>query len=187
MKKTAAILALAASTWLISCGSENENNKAAEEANKETFNNTSMENDAEFAMKAATGGMLEVELGKLAATNASHPRVKQFGEMMVNDHSKANEELKAAAQAKSIALPDVPDADQQKMIEDLRGKTGKDFDKDYMDMMVKDHKDDIDLFEKEAEKGNDADLRAWASAKLPVLREHQRMAEEIQTELKNAK
>lgn len=178
-----------AATWLYSCkdGNENESNKMAEESNKEAFNNTAMENDADFAMKAATGGMMEVELGKVASSNASSPRVKQFGEMMVNDHSKANDELKATAQSKNITLPDMPDNDKQKKIDDLRQKTGKDFDKDYIDMMVKDHRDDISEFEKEAEKGNDADLKSWASNKLPTLREHLRMAEEIQKELKDMK
>lgn len=187
MKKTIILLSVFAAAWLSSCNNENENNKMAEDANKEAFNNTAMENDAEFATKAATGSMMEVELGKIAMTNASLPAVSQFGQTMVTDHSAANEELKGAAQAKGITLPDMPDNDQQKKIEDLRGKKGHDFDKDYIDMMVKDHKDDIDLFEKEAEKGNDADLRAWANAKLPTLREHLRMAESIQNDLKNMK
>ena len=73
------------------------------------------------------------------------------------------------------------------MIDHLREKKGRDFDKDYIDMMVKDHKEDIELFEKEAEKGNDADLKAWANAKLPTLREHLRMAESIQQDIKNMK
>lgn len=187
MKKTVLMLSVCSIAWLCSCNNENANNKAAEKENKEAFNNTAMENDAEFAMKAATGSMMEVELGKIAMTNASLPAVSQFGQTMVNDHSKAHEDLKSAAQAKGITLPDMPDNDQQKMIDDLRGKKGHDFDKDYIDMMVKDHKDDIDLFEKEAEKGNDADLKAWASAMLPTLREHLRIAEGIQNDLKNMK
>jgi len=188
MKKVIVMLSVVSAAWLCSCNNnENENNKMAEDANKEAFNNTAMENDAEFATKAATGGMMEVELGKIAMSNASMPAVSQFGQTMVNDHGKANEELKSTAQAKGITLPDMPDNDKQKMIDDLREKKGHDFDKDYIDMMVKDHKEDIDLFEKEAEKGNDADLKAWANAKLPTLREHLRMAESIQNDLKNMK
>ena len=188
MKKVIVILSVCSAAWLCSCNSnENESNKMAEDANKEAFNNTAMENDAEFATKAASGGMMEVELGKIAMANSSMPSVTQFGQTMVNDHSAANEELKATAQSKNIALPDRPDNDKQKMIDDLREKKGRDFDKDYIDMMVKDHKEDIELFEKEAEKGNDADLKAWANSKLPTLREHLRMAESIQQDINNMK
>ncbi len=95
-----------------------------------------------------------------------------------------NGELASAAQAKNISLPAVPENKLQEKIDNLRKKSGAEFDKDYMDMMVSDHKDDIDLFQREADKGNDADIKAWANSKLAVLQHHLQMAEEIRNELK---
>ncbi|GAA4467429.1 DUF4142 domain-containing protein [Nemorincola caseinilytica] len=167
--------------WLGSC---KDADTPAEEHNEQAFNNTDMERDADFVMKAATASMAEIELGNLAMANGALPEVKQFGQTMVTDHTAANEELRAAAQPKNIALPVAPTDAQLKKAEELRGKTGADFDKDYIDLMVKDHKDVIDAFEKEAEKGNDPDLKTWAGAKLPALRHHLQMAEELQQRLK---
>jgi len=110
--------------------------------------------------------------------------VKEFGRNMVTDHSKANDELKATAQSKNITLPTVPNSKHQKHIDEMKQKKGSDFDKAYIDMMVDDHKDDIDDFQKEADKGNDPDLKAWASNKLPVLQHHLQMAKDIQQSLK---
>jgi len=105
--------------------------------------------------------------------------------MMVDDHTKANNELKTLAGQKSIALPDVMSEKCQNKYYDLDQKKGNDFDREYIDLMVKDHKDDIDKFEKEADKGNDADVKSWASGKLETLRHHLTEAERIQNELKN--
>ena len=90
--------------------------------------------------------------------------------MMVKDHIKANTELKAVAITKNITLPDTLSYKCQKTIADLGLKTGKDFNKAYADLMVSDHKDDIDDFKNEAEKGNDAGLSAWAKNKVPYCR-----------------
>ena len=187
MKKTLLAAALLASVFVLpSCGNdENASNKMAEDQNEQKFDSTDMKRDAEFAMKAASGGMMEVELGNMAAMNGVSPQVKEFGKNMVADHSKANEELKSAAAAKNITLPSVPDADMQKKIDDMKKKTGADFDKAYVDMMVSDHKDDIDLFQKEADKGNDPELKAWAAGKVPVLQHHLMMIEDIQKAMKN--
>lgn len=134
--------------------------------------------DADFAVAAADGGMLEVELGKLAAQKGVSSAVKKLGEMMVKDHTKANDELKAAAKAKDITLPAALSDKCQKKLADLTEKQGADFDKAYADFMVSDHKDDIDDFKKEAEKGNDKDLSAWAKGKVPVLQHHLMVAEQ---------
>jgi len=133
--------------------------------------------DAEFATAAADGGMLEVELGKLAVEKGVDPSIKKLGAMMVKDHSKANDELKAAAATKGIALPSALSDKCQKKLGELTGKTGPDFDKAYADLMVSDHKEDIDLFNKETEKGMDKDLSAWAKGKVPVLQHHLQMSE----------
>ncbi len=140
--------------------------------------------DAEFAVAAADGGMLEVALGNLAEKKGTNAKVKKFGARMVLDHSKANKELQALAATKQITLPAGMSDKCQKMISDLDAKSGKDFDKAYADAMVSDHKDDIDEFKKEAEKGHDPQISAWAKSTLPTLEHHLMMAEDAQKSLK---
>ncbi len=156
----------------------------AENQNDEKFKDNPIKDDAHFAVAAADGGLLEVELAKLAETNASSQVVKDFSKHIVEDHSKANEELKALALSKSISLPDALSEKYQKKVEDLSKKSGAEFDKDYIDLMVSDHKDDIKAFEKEAEKGNDPEIKAFAESKLPTLKHHLQMAEEAEEALK---
>ena len=171
-------------TW-VSCGDgRKDSTEAAEDQNEETVDNKK-EDDAEFAVEAADAGMLEVQLGTLAATKASSPQVKQYAQMMVDDHTKANNELKALAQQKNITLPTTLSNENQRRYDNFNEKTGEDFDKEYVDQMVKDHRDVIDDFEKQAENGNDPELKSWASSKLTALRHHLEEAERIQETLKN--
>jgi putative membrane protein len=140
---------------------------------------------SKFMVKAANGGMMEVELGSLAKDKATNPQVKEFAAMMVTDHSKANEELKSLAGTKNFTLPATMDSDHRDHITELSNKTGNDFDKAYMDMMVNDHKKDIDLFEDITKKENvDADLKAFATKTLPTLKKHHEAAKRIQDALK---
>jgi putative membrane protein len=156
---------------------EKEDSKeAAEDLNEEKFPKSGEDKDAEFAVKAADGGMLEVKLGELAQTKGNSKQVKELGKMLVEDHSKANEELKAFAQAKDISLPTSMSDECQKMYDKIASKDGKDFDQAFTDHMVKDHKKDIDAFKKEAEKGHDPDIRQWASGKVQTLEHHLDMA-----------
>lgn len=141
---------------------------------------TSMAADREFVMEAASGGLMEVALGKLAQSNGASAQVKQFGQMMVTDHSKANTQLKAVAAKKDLTLPATPAEKHQKMIDEMKTKKGADFDKAYVDMMVDDHKEDVSKFEDEAEKGNDADVKEFASKTLPVLKKHLEQIQKIQ-------
>jgi putative membrane protein len=166
---------------LASCSSKPKDDKeVAEDQNEKKLDSTKIEDDTEFAVEAADGGMLEVELGKLAQANGSSEKVKMFGEMMVTDHSKANDELKALAAQKNISLPGALSDKSRKSYEDIAAKKGKDFDDDYTDLMVKDHKKDIDEFKKEAEKGKDPDLKSWAAGKISVLEHHLEMAKKAQ-------
>jgi len=133
--------------------------------------------DHSFVKEAASGGMAEVELGRLAAERASSPEVKQFGQRMVDDHTKANDELKAIAQRKNIALPtDVP-SKHKALQQRLSKLSGAAFDRAYMKEMVKDHHHDVAAFQKESRSGKDPDLKAFASNTLPTLQDHLRMAE----------
>ena len=125
-----------------------------------------------FAADAATGGMLEVELGNLAQQKASNQAVKNFGKMMVDDHTKANENLKTIATQKNIDLPPTITDDQRKDIDKLSKKTRADFDKAYVDMMVDDHKKDIAAFKKAEGDVSDNDLKNFITNTLPTLQKH---------------
>lgn len=188
MKKYSLILAAAIGLFsFTACNDTNNNDDSKEiamETNEEKFDTTRVEDDAEFAVKAADGGMMEVELGKLAASKATSADVKSFANMMVTDHTAANEELKGIAASKNITLPAAISDDKMKKINDLREKTGAEFDKDYMSFMVDDHEDDIDAFKKQAEKGNDAELKQFAAGKVPTLEKHHAEAKRIHDALK---
>ena len=172
----------------VSCGNEGrqDSTEIAEDRNEETLSNKE-DDDAEFAVEAADGGLMEVQMGTVALTKASSAQVKRFAQMMVDEHTKANSELKALAQQKNITLPTTMGNEHQRKVENLSEKTGAEFDKEYMDLMVRDHKEDIDEFEDQAEEGNDAEIKAWASSKLATLRKHLQEAERIQESLKNNK
>jgi putative membrane protein len=156
----------------------------AKDSNAQKFDTTDLQADANFAVNAADGGMLEAKLGQLAATNGSSDDVKSLGKTMYDDHTKANNELIALAQKDSITLPTSLSDKSQKAYDDLSKETGKDFDKDFAKQMVSDHEKVIDAFQKEADNGNNADLKAWASGKLPVLQGHLQMSKDVLDKLK---
>jgi putative membrane protein len=133
--------------------------------------------DQHFMMKAAQGGMAEVQLGKLATQNASSQAVKDFGQKMVDDHSKANDELKGLAARKNVTLPSSIDAKDQATMDRLSQVHGAAFDRAYMRDMVADHKKDIAEFQREANSGADPDVKNWASQTLPTLQGHLQLAE----------
>lgn len=133
--------------------------------------------DQKFVMDAAAGGMMEVELGRLAAQKASSAEVKAFGQRMVTDHSKANEQLMALAATKGLSISKSLPADMQKEHDKLASLSGAEFDRMYMQHMLKDHKKDVSEFEKQSQKGTDSGLRSFAQQTLPVLREHLTLAE----------
>jgi putative membrane protein len=185
MKKVKLFSLLFAASFfaLVSCGTKNSQDDSAEiaeEQNEQKFDDSNLEGDTEFAVAAADGGMLEVQLAQLALTKASSPEVKEFAQSMVDDHSKTNEELKSLAETKNITLPSAISDEKQKDYEKLAEKSGADFDKAYSEFMVKDHKDDVDQFKKAAEKCEDPDIKSWAASKLPVLEHHLSMAESME-------
>jgi putative membrane protein len=128
--------------------------------------------DSSFYKNAAEGGMSEVELGQLAQQKAASSSVKDFGAMMVKDHSAANDKLKALAASKQVSLPDSPSMMQKASKTKLNMMSGESFDKSYVKGMIDDHKQDIKEFQKEASEGKDPDAKAFASATLPTLQIH---------------
>lgn len=164
---------------LVSCGPKKDDSKKdAEEANEQKFEDSKIEDDTEFAVDIADASLLEVQLGELAQTNGYAKEVKSFAKMMINDHKKANEELKTVAAQKNITLPAYISSKSQGKYDDLSKKTGKEFDDAYTDAMVSGHKDVLDIMKKEAEKGKDADLKSWATAKVAVIEHHLEMAKQ---------
>jgi putative membrane protein len=142
--------------------------------------------DREFIEKAAAGGMLEVQAGQMAEQKAQSADVKSFGGMLVTDHTAANEELKALAQKKGVALPTaLPKKDQKKL--DKMAKA-KDFDKTFIkEQGIEDHKHDIKDFTKASKDAKDPDVKAFAAKTLPVLQKHLQTAEAAEKALKGKK
>src|SRR5262249_32420393 len=143
--------------------------------------------DSTFVTKAAEGGMAEVELGNLAKTNGSNTDVKSFGEQMVTDHSKASDDLKTIASQKGITLPTSVNSKQKAEFNRLQKLQGADFDREYMKLMVSDHRTDVNEFKKESEHGSDPDIKAFASKTLPTLQSHLQMAESTDAKVKGEK
>jgi putative membrane protein len=132
--------------------------------------------DKTFMKEAAKGGMMEVEMGKMAQKQGKNADVKSFGARMVADHTKANNQLKSLAKKKGVSLDDATPK-----MEKMGDAT---FDKDYMAAMVKDHEKDVAEFEKEAKDGSDPDVKAWASKTLPTLKKHLELAKAAQAKVK---
>ncbi|MCJ8165387.1 DUF4142 domain-containing protein [Pontibacter sp. E15-1] len=168
---------------MASCNQQQGAVEEAQDVNEEIAENTQMEDEmtnmSDFMTKAASGGMMEVELGKLAAEKGSSKEVKDFGNMMVTDHTKANDQLKALAQQKNIVLPDSMGEEHMEHVNELREKTGADFDKAYMDLMVSDHEEDVDMFESAAEDLEDMEVKNFASTTLTALRQHLDRAKQV--------
>lgn len=164
-----------------------DSKKVAEDRNDKKFEDSTIEDDSKFAVKAADGGMMEVELSKLALTKSQSPEVKKLAQMIVTDHTTANNELKKLAGTKNISVPLIVSTDKQDKLNDFMKKSGNEFDKDYTSYMVSDHKEDISLFKKQAEKGKDPEVRAWAAGKLSTLEHHLQMAQTTEDLVKNKK
>lgn len=160
-------------------------NTAANAANAVANAATSMTTASpdSFMKDAAEGGMAEVEMGKLAVKNAQDPEVKKFAQMMIDEHTKANAELKALAAKKNVTLP-ADAASYKSDIDSLAGAKGAQFDQDYVSMMVDDHEATIADFETQANKSSDPDVKAFAAKSLPVLKKHLDAIKAIQARMK---
>jgi len=135
--------------------------------------------DTKFMKEAADGGMAEVQLGQLAASKASSDDVKKFGQRMVDDHSKANDQLKQLASQKQVDLPQDVSAKHKATKERLSKLSGAEFDRAYMSEMLKDHKKDVAEFERESKSAKDQDVKNFAAQTLPTLQEHLKQAQSI--------
>ncbi|MFL5741607.1 MAG: DUF4142 domain-containing protein [Flavisolibacter sp.] len=199
MKKKILVL-LSIPAFLVACNNSSKDSvdkaDSVNEAKADTTNGNNMNRDsmnnagkptlgvsesaAEFLVKVADVGKTEVILGQLAEQKASNKRVKEFGRMMVKDHSKANEELKGLAAKRNVTLPSKPGEDHQKKIDDLKSKSGKDFDKAYMDMMEDGHESTVREFENNRDI-SDTLVRSFVNKTLPTLRMHLDSAKAIKS------
>ena len=143
------------------------------------------DSDYRFLEKAARGGIEEVELGQLAQQKGVSQAVKSFGERMVADHKKANDELKQIAQKKGATFPAEMSHKENSRMHSLQKATGADFDKTYAREMIKDHRHDVKEFQDAAKNTNDPDLKAFAQKTLPTLQEHLRLAESMEPTVKS--
>lgn len=193
MKKYNHYLFIAAAVFAVSCG---QSDAKKEEAQKGALADTTKTTDimqvntpdAAFVNDATLGGMLEVQMGQLAQRNALNQQVKEFGEMMVKDHQKADGELKSIANGKKLAVPASLGKEFQDRVDSMALKTSAAFDLKYMDIMVAAHKKDVADFEKATTDLKDPDLKAFAVKTLPTLKMHLSAAEKLDNSInkKNA-
>ena len=140
---------------------------------KNTKSKAGGSSDAQFAMKAAQGNMAEVALGQLATQKSQNDDVKKFGQRMVDDHQKAQQDLEGVASKNNLTLPTAVNAQQKAEQQRLKKLSGAAFDRAYMQMMVKDHTKDVAEFKKEANSSTaNADLRDFAKRTYPTLDDH---------------
>ena len=134
--------------------------------------------DKSFIQKAAQGGMAEVEFGKLAQQQASNSSVKDFAKRMVNDHGKANEQLRSIATKAGVAWPSDLSSAAKAIKDKLSKLQGAAFDKAYMNEMLKDHRADSTEFQKTADTTKNAEIKDFASSTLTIVKDHLQLAEE---------
>lgn len=193
---TMKLLLMAIAVIMMACGGQQNRNRDNDSTlmDADTASNTAVlkdtdsglgaDKDEDFIKEAASGGLMEVELGRYAQQNAQNPRVRNFGAMMVRDHSQANEELKAILTQKNLTAPTQMEDNHHNKMNDIQKKTGADFDKEYIGEMVDDHEKDVDRFKRYAENGNDPELKAFAAKTLPILLMHQDSAKKIRDAIK---
>lgn len=179
MKKISLCLMVALSACTFQACNENKRNSddSVENANdandlKEQAGSGEKDDENDFAVKAANGGMFEMELAKMAQEKAASKDVKEFAAMMLTDHMAASEELKAIAAKKNITLPTTLGKDEQEDVDEMAKLTGAEFDKKYVDAMVEDHEKDVKLFQEASIAGQDPDLKQFAGKTLPTLQKH---------------
>jgi putative membrane protein len=137
--------------------------------------------DRKFMEKAAEGGMAEVQMGKLAEEKGQSPTVKELGKRMVDDHSKANDELKKLADEKGVTLPSDLSAEDRASYEKLSNLSGDKFDKQYLQILKKDHGKDVKEFKQAAKTVKDPELKSWVERTLPTLEEHKKLVDRGQS------
>lgn len=157
--------------------------EVAEDQNEAKFETDSIEDDADYLVDLAEIDKTEIEIGKLAQQKGVSQSVKDFGKMMVDDHTKSLEKVTALAKTKNVTLPSAISDKGQKEYDKLNEKSGSDFDKEFAEKMVDGHQNAVDKITVVAEKASDKDLGLWASNQVGVLTTHLEKAKQLQKEL----
>ncbi len=135
--------------------------------------------DKKFLKDAAMGGLTEVALGKLAVEKGSSDAVKQFGQKMIDDHTKVNDELKQLAASGKVSVPDALDSKHQSRAEKLAKLSGTEFDKAYIKDQLKYHQQNVKEFQEEAQYGSVAEVKNFAAKALPTVQQHRQVAKDL--------
>ncbi len=175
MKMLAALTMLGMGLWLAGVSAADDEKKGKESGDKE------------FACKVSASGLAEVNLSELAARVSRNPTVRQFAQQMLADHKRANQELLQMANQRSIKLPGEMDDEHQKCFDKLKKLSGAEFDREYMEAMVKDHEKAVKAFEKESKEGKDEAMKRWAGQLTPILKHHLEMARKVCDQVKGEK
>lgn len=198
MKTPAILLSFAIAGMITACNNNaNTNNQdsipagdtgltqdVAQDINKDVLSGDSLRDDAKNITKAAEDGLYEVKLTSSAKTKANSASVKKLADHMQKAHEKLNQQLAELASKKNVTIPSAIEESKEKDIANILEKTGKDFDKAFVDELVDKHEKAIDLFEKTAENAQDPEVKDWFSKTLPELRSHLEMAKTEQAKLK---
>jgi putative membrane protein len=139
--------------------------------------------DKDFVNSATRGGTAEVELAQDAVSHATNADVKAFAQKLVDDHTKANQELTQFASSRAVMITGEMEAKMKQAKERLLKLTGKSFDQAFVKQMVDDHTATIKMFEEESAAATDPELKSWVDKTLPTLREHLKTAQDLQTKL----
>lgn len=177
---SALLLGLTGSAFAQSAGNSSRASGSAASTNAAAANHAGAvkASDSTFMKHAAADSMAEIAMGELALQKSSDQGFKQLAQRIISDHTKANQELKALAQSKQVALPSQPDAEARKTADAMRKMDGAAFDKAWAKHMVSDHQRAVAMFTKESKNGG-ADVRDFAAETLPALRTHLQMAQQL--------
>ena len=139
--------------------------------------------DSKFMMKAAMGGKSEISLGETALQQSTNDDIKEYAQMLIDDHTAAGAELMQLAESKNVMLPTEMNSKHKKSITKLSSMSGGSFDKEFLKMVIKDHEKDIAMFKKEAAAGKDSEVKAFAAETLPTLEGHLAKAKSLMNEM----
>jgi putative membrane protein len=174
MKMLAGLMLLGVGFWLTGVPAAADDEKESKGGEKE------------FVKKASACGLAEVNLSELAVRFARDPAVKQFAEQMIADHMRASRELTAMANRQQIAIKEMDDK-HQKLFDKLKTLSGNEFDRQYMEAMVKDHEEAVKLFEQQSKDGTNEGMKQWAGRLTPILKRHLEHAQEVCKNVKEEK
>lgn len=176
MKKSSLILLTALTLGLVSCGSDNDSVKLAHQQN---LNSSIDERISKFMTEAADARMMDIEEGKLALEKGSNDLIKNYAQQLVDDNTKLLKELRALAGQKNIVLPTTLSNDKADGLNDLREEEGEEFDKQFIKMIQRDHKRDLDDFE-DAADFNDRDIQQFAQRNVGLFEKHLAQIDQVE-------